>query len=609
MVGPTGRLVLRCARAAGPPAVVLAVVCVIGAATELVLPLALGRTVDAILQDARSADRWLIVTGTLIAVAAAADVVTELAAQLSDARATAWLRHRLLGRLLAVASPTARRYPVGDLVARLVSQAADAGASGGAVVLGVISVVPPVGSLLALTLLDPLLGGTFVLGLVLLTILMRGFVTQAGNAARGYQQAQSSLAGRLTEALGGSRSIAAAGTTEYEIRRVLRPLPELRANGIGTWTALATAAGRTALLAPLTQVGVIAVGGALLSAGRLTPGELLAAIQYAALGAGLGAVLGALNRLVRARTGAGRAAEILAEPPIPYGPRHLPAGAGELRLSQVTVREAGRLVLDRIDLSLPAGATVAVVGRSGSGKSTLAAVAGRLRDPDDGVVRLDGVPLPTFTRGALAAAIGYGFERPVLLGATVGDAIGMGRPAAGSPFIRAAAAAAAIDGFVSRLPLGYDTPLDEAPMSGGEAQRLGLARAFYGRRLLILDDATSSVDSVTESRIGTALTRAAPGRTRLVVTHRRGTAARADLVAWLADGRLRALAPHHTLWAEPGYRAVFAATDPDADATDPAAADPAADTAAADATGATGPAAAGPAAGHPVATGNGGAAC
>jgi ATP-binding cassette subfamily B protein len=562
MVGASGQLVLRCVRAAGPPAAVLAIVCLIGALTELALPLALGHTVDAVLQGDASAHRWLVATGTLIAVAAASDVLTDLSAQLSNARATAWLRHRLLRHVLAVAAPTARRYPVGDLVARLVSQAADAGTSGGTVVLGFVCVLPPVGSLLALTLIDPLLGGTFVLGLALLTVLMRGFVTQATSAARGYQQAQGSLAARLTEALGGSRSIAAAGTTEPEIRRVLRPLPELRANGMGTWSALATAAGRTALLAPLTQIGVIAVGGVLLSTGRLTPGELLAAIQYAALGAGLGAVLSTLNRLVRARTGAGRVAELLTEPPLRYGPRHLPAGPGELRLSQVTVRESGRVVLDRVDLTVPGGATVAVVGKSGSGKSTLAAVAGRLRDPDDGAVLLDGVPLPTFTRGALAAAIGYGFERPVLVGATVGDAIGMGRPAAGAPFIRGAAAAATIDAFVSRLPLGYDTPLAEAPMSGGEAQRLGLARALYGRRLLILDDATSSVDTVTEARIAAALARSAPGRTRLVITHRRATAAQADLVAWLADGQLLALAPHRLLWTEPGYRAVFAGAEP-----------------------------------------------
>jgi len=111
--------------------------------------------------------------------------------------------------------------------------------------------------------------------------------------------------------------------------------------------------------------------------------------------------------------------------------------------------------------------------------------------------------------------------------------------------------------FVSRLPEGYATPLTEAPMSGGELQRLGLARAWPATRLLVLDDATSSLDMVTEMRISETLTGTTPGRTRLVVTHRRSTAARADLVVWLVDGRIRAVAPHEELWTDPEYRAVF----------------------------------------------------
>ncbi|WP_328824207.1 P-loop NTPase family protein [Verrucosispora sioxanthis] len=98
----------------------------------------------------------------------------------------------------------------------------------------------------------------------------------------------------------------------------------------------------------------------------------------------------------------------------------------------------------------------------------------------------------------------------------------------------------------------------DAPLSGGETQRLGLARAFHAERLLILDDATSSLDTATEHRITRALTGRDGGRTRLVVTHRVATAATADLVAWLDAGRLRALAPHRRLWTDPDYRAVFA---------------------------------------------------
>ena len=124
--------------------------------------------------------------------------------------------------------------------------------------------------------------------------------------------------------------------------------------------------------------------------------------------------------------------------------------------------------------------------------------------------------------------------------------------------MRAAARAACADAFVRRLPLGYDTPLDEAPMSGGERQRIGLARAFaHGERLLILDDATSSLDTVTERQVGRALAGELHGRTRLIVAHRVATAAAADRVIWLDGGRVRAYDSHHRLWRDPCYRAVF----------------------------------------------------
>ncbi|NUP01050.1 MAG: ATP-binding cassette domain-containing protein, partial [Nonomuraea sp.] len=208
------------------------------------------------------------------------------------------------------------------------------------------------------------------------------------------------------------------------------------------------------------------------------------------------------------------------------------------------------------DLTIPGGTITAVVGRSGSGKSLLAVLAGRLADPERGDVLLDGVPLRDLTRDALRSAVGYAFERPVLVGDTIADAL---TPPAGAAVGEAAEAARA-DAFVRRLPAGYDTPLAEAPMSGGERQRLGLARAFaQGERLLVLDDATSSLDTVTEREVGRALTDDPRGRTRLVAAHRVATAARADQVVWLDEGRVRAVGPHHVLWRDPAYRAVFQA--------------------------------------------------
>jgi ATP-binding cassette subfamily B protein len=275
-------------------------------------------------------------------------------------------------------------------------------------------------------------------------------------------------------------------------------------------------------------------------------------------------VVGVLGRIARSRAGCRRTAEILGADQQRYGESDLPAGPGRVELRAVTVHHPDGPerppVLDHVDLAIPGGATVAVVGTSGSGKSVLAAVSGRLLDPDAGEVLLDGVPLPRVRHDPLRRAVGHAFARPVLVGDTVGSAIALGLGSSAPDRIRAAARAARVDTVIDRLPDGYDTRLADTPLSGGEIQRLGVARALGAERVLVLDDATSSLDTVTEYEVGRALMDAADRRTRLVVTHRAGTAARADLVAWLDRGRLRGYAAHRVLWQDPDYRGLMSGT-------------------------------------------------
>jgi len=325
---------------------------------------------------------------------------------------------------------------------------------------------------------------------------------------------------------------------------VLASLPELHEQGMRSWRVLSGAAAQGAVVGPLVLVAVLGTGGWALADGRVTPGELFAAGQYAMLGAGLGGLTSVFARLARARAGATRVGEVLTVPAVSHGDGVLPWGQGRLAFCGVSVDS----LLTEVTFTVPGGSSVAVVGRSGAGKSVLAEVAARLRDPSEGTVLLDGVPLSSLSHEELRTAVGVAFERPRLVGATVGAAIGA-RP-------EEAARATYAHEFVSRLPSGYDTPLSSAPMSGGELQRLGLARAWGATRLLVLDDATSSVDMVTELRISRAMIEAG-GRTRLVVTHRMSTAARADLVLWLDEGRVRAVGTHEELWADRQYREVF----------------------------------------------------
>ncbi|MDT0610559.1 ABC transporter ATP-binding protein [Streptomyces lancefieldiae] len=560
------RILLRTARRCGAWTAVLLVTATVSTVAQILFPALLGGALDHAL-DGGGAGRWVI--GCLVAVVAmaTADAMFELAAGVSAARGTADLRRSMLGPLLSWTGPVAPRASVGDLVSRVVGAAGEAGAVAAVLVRAVLSAVPAVGSVIALWLIDPWLAGTFLLGFPAVVVLLRAFTRQISDVSIRYQKAQGHLATALLEALAGRRTIAAAGTTEAETRRVLRALPELNRLGHGMWRAQTSVVGRSALLTPLLEIGVLSVAGFGLAAGRITAGEMLAAAQYVAIGSGIGMTTMLLGRLGRARAGAERVRGVLAQPLMEYGDELLPPGPGNLELRGVRVVAGSERVLDGVDLTVPGGSCVALVGRSGSGKSLLAAVAGRLADPDAGTVVLDGVPLRRLTHLDLRSAVAYAFERPVLFGETLGDAIahGTGRPAGLVPTERIvrAARAADVDGFVRRLPDEYLTASAEAALSGGEIQRIGLARAFvHSGRLLILDDATSSLDTVTEHHISRALTGRLHDRTRVVVAHRAATAARADTVAWLDGGRVRRVGPHRELWrTEPEYRRVFRGAD------------------------------------------------
>ncbi|WP_369393944.1 ATP-binding cassette domain-containing protein [Streptomyces sp. CG1] len=554
----SGRALSRAAlRQGGARCAALCAVSTTATATGLLLPALLGHTLDLLLAHAPAA-RWIGGCAGLVLLLALLDGCAGVFTGTCDAQATAWLRRRLTGHVLALGPRATARFGAGDLVARLVGNAAQAGTAPGALAALLAAFAGPVGGVVALALIDPCLAAVFLAGAPVLALLLRAFARDTTACVADYQRVQGRIAGALAEAVGGFRTIRAAGAEDRETARILAPLPELSRAGHRMWRVQGRAAAQAVTVAPLLNLGVLAVAGLLLARHRLSVGEMLAASRYAVLATGVGALVGQLAALGRARAATGRLAEVLAESAPGHGTGRLPSGNGRLELRAVTALRGGRTVLDGVDLTVPGGTTLAVVGRSGAGKSLLAQLAGRLADPDTGEVLLDGVRLRDLTHGELRRAVAYAFERPALPGTTIEDTIAFGHTAATPAAVRAAARRAHADDFVRRLPEGYATRTADAPRSGGESQRLGLARAFaHGGRLLILDDALSSLDTVTEHRITETLLAAGPDRTRLLIAHRATTAARADRVAWLHEGRVRAVGTHRELWREPEYRAVF----------------------------------------------------
>jgi len=261
------------------------------------------------------------------------------------------------------------------------------------------------------------------------------------------------------------------------------------------------------------------------------------------------------------------------------GASDLPPGSGHVQLRGVTLRyepahdelstgpskplSPGRTVLHDIDLDVPPGRTVAIVGATGSGKTSLVAMISRLYDPSEGEVLLDGVDVRDVTIRSVRQAVAVVSDNPFLFSASVAENIAYARADAPREEIEQAARRAQAHEFISDLPQGYETQVGERglTLSGGQRQRLAIARALLSDpRVLVLDDATSSVDASTEQSIKLALAEAMAGRTTFVIAHRLSTIALADEIVVLDHGRLVARGEHaELLQSSPLYREIVAA--------------------------------------------------
>ena len=202
-----------------------------------------------------------------------------------------------------------------------------------------------------------------------------------------------------------------------------------------------------------------------------------------------------------------------------------------------------RLVLDDVDLRIPAGRTVALIGRTGSGKTTLATLVPRFYDATEGRILVDGFDVRQLVRRSLRREIGVISQDPFLFSASIRDNIALGMPDAPQEAVEAAARAAQAHEFVMELAHGYDTVVGERgiTLSGGQRQRIAIARALLiDPRILILDDATASVDATTEAKIRAGLREVMRGRTTIIIAHRLSTIALADEVVVLDEGRIAA---------------------------------------------------------------------
>ena len=309
-------------------------------------------------------------------------------------------------------------------------------------------------------------------------------------------------------------------------------------------------------------VGVLWLGAQAVLAGTMTGGELAQFVLYAVFVAGaVGALSEVWSEVQRAAGATERLMEILASQPeitAPTNPQALPEPQGAVQFKAVNFHYPARpddAALAAFDLDIKPGETVALVGPSGAGKSTVFQLLLRFYDPQSGSVVIDGVAINTADPIAIRQRMSLVPQETVIFAASAMENIRYGRPDATDEEVRQAAVAAVADGFIERLPGGYDAYLGEkgVRLSGGQRQRIAIARAMLrDAPILLLDEATSALDAESEKKVQEALARLMKGRTTLVIAHRLATVLDADRIVVLDEGRIVEVGTHTSLAKQGG---------------------------------------------------------
>lgn len=469
------------------------------------------------------------------------------------------LRDLLFTKVVRQSPVWIARHPTGDLMSRFTSDVEAVRMSVGPGLMYVANTVALLPwALWFMFRMSPELAWLNLIPMVVLAVGARLITPRLHAASSDLQESQGALSTQAQESFAGVRVVKSFAREEAETGVFREKAERTLAATLRVADVQALFWPMIGLLKWLGFVLTIFSGGRMMARGELTLGTFLAFHLYAGMllwpMISLGWVLALWQR---GKVAMARLAEILESPrdiEDPVSPVPLPArgdGAGEIEFRALTVRHPGATspALADVSFRVPAGRTVAVVGRTGSGKSTLLATIPRLLDPPPGTVLLDGVPVERLRLADLRALVGYVPQDTFLFSDTVGANIALGLGAGETPperpgddpRVRRAAEQARIAADVDALPLGYATLLGErgVNLSGGQRQRTAIARALVrDPRILLLDDCLSAVDAKTESEILANLREVLRGRTTLLVTHRASAARLADEVVVFDEGRV-----------------------------------------------------------------------
>jgi subfamily B ATP-binding cassette protein MsbA len=418
-------------------------------------------------------------------------------------------------------------------------------------------------ALIALVLLlriSPLLTGLALLFIAAFALGLRQAFTRIRPIFRERGKINADVTGRLTESLAGVRVVKGYHAEAQEAGVFGGGVQRLLDNVIRSLTAISLMSLSATVLMGLVGATVMYLGARQILAGTLTLGGFMAFTAYLAfLVAPMFQVVGIGTQITEALAGLDRTQEVLHEKPEDEDARRTRAiGAieGYVSFERVTFEyDPARPVLHDVSFDSPPGTVTALVGPSGSGKSTIISLIAAFHEPVQGAVRVDGTDLSTVRLDAYRTQLGVVLQDTFLFDGTIRENVAFARPGASEEQVLAACRIARVDEFAERLDKTYDTIVGErgVKLSGGQRQRVSIARAILADpRILILDEATSSLDSESESAIQEGLAYLMKGRTTFVIAHRLSTIRRADQILVIEEGRIVERGTHQSLYAARG---------------------------------------------------------